>query len=60
MTIVVQINGKLRAQLELPSGTEKEAVLQAAKDNDKVRAHLSENEIKKSIYVPGKLVNLVI
>ncbi len=60
MTIVVQVNGKLRAQLEVATGTTKEQVLEAARIDEKVAAYLKGNVPKKSIYVPGKLVNFVI
>jgi leucyl-tRNA synthetase len=60
MTIVVQVNGKVRAQLEVPTGETKEAILELAKADKKVASHLDGNEPKKSIYVPGKLVNFVV
>lgn len=60
MTIVVQINGKLRGQLELPTGASQAAVLEAAQADNKIAPHLSRQIIKKSIYVPGKLVNFVV
>jgi leucyl-tRNA synthetase len=60
MTIVVQINGKVRAEIEVPAGTEKDQVIEAARQHDKVQAYINGAEIKKSIYVPGKLVSFVI
>lgn len=60
LTIVVQINGKLRAELELAAGSDEAAVLSAARAEPKVAQHLADADIKKSIYVPGKLVNFVI
>jgi leucyl-tRNA synthetase len=60
MIIVVQVNGKVRAQLEVPTGETKEAILEQAKAAKKVASHLGGNEPKKSIYVPGKLVNFVV
>lgn len=59
VTIVVQVNGKLRAQLQLPADIDKDAAIEAAKNDEKVKAHLT-GEPKKSIYVPGKLVNFVV
>lgn len=59
MTIVVQINGKVRAQLQVATGTDKEGVVAAAKAHEKVVASLAGRPIKKEIYVPGKLVSLV-
>jgi leucyl-tRNA synthetase len=60
MTIVVQINGKLRTQLELPAGTDKDTVIAAAQKDAKIQTQLAGKEIRKSIYVPDKLVNFVI
>ena len=60
MTIIVQVNGKLRSKLELPVDADKEAIEQRALDDEKVRAYLNARAPKKVIYVPGKLVNIVV
>jgi leucyl-tRNA synthetase len=60
VTIVVQINGKVRAQITMPTGSEKETTLQAAKADPKVATHLTNKPIKKEIYIPGRLVSFVI
>jgi leucyl-tRNA synthetase len=60
MTIVVQVNGKLRAQIEVAPDTDKDDVLATAQAEPKVAEYLSGKEIKKSIYVPGKIVNFVV
>jgi leucyl-tRNA synthetase len=60
ITIVVQINGKLRGQLEFATDTGKDQIIEAAQHDTKVAAHLEGKTIKKSIYVPGKLVNFVV
>lgn len=60
MTIVIQVNGKLRGQIETAADASKEQILQAAQSETKVAEHLAGKEIKKSIYVPGKLVNFVV
>ena len=60
MTIIVQVNGKLRSRLELPVDADKEAIEQRALDDEKVRAYLNARAPKKVIYVPGKLVNIVV
>jgi leucyl-tRNA synthetase len=57
--IVVQINGKLRAELQLPAGASEEEVSKAAKENDKVQKQLAGQTITKAIYVPDKLINIV-
>ena len=60
MTIIVQVNGKLRSRLELPVDADKETIEQRALDDEKVRAYLDARTPKKVIYVPGKLVNIVV
>jgi len=60
ITIVVQVNGKLRGQLSVPAGTGKDEIVSGAKTNEKVAAHLEGKEIVKTIFVPGRLVNLVV
>src|SRR5205085_4826273 len=60
LTIVVQVNGKLRGQVEVPNPPAEEVVLAAVKANEKVQAWLAGKEVVKTIYVPGKLVNIVV
>ena len=60
MTIAVQVNGKLRAELSLPADADEAAVQAAATESDKVAAHTNGKEVVKSIYVPGKILNLVV
>ena len=57
--IVVQINGKVRAKLEIPMHAEKDVVLQQAATAPKVAEALSGKAVLKQIYVPNKLVNFV-
>lgn len=59
-TIVVQVNGKVRANIEMPSDSSEETILEAAKGEENVAVYLEGKEIKKTVYVPGKLVNLVV
>ena len=60
MTIIVQVNGKLRAKLELPADADKDIVEQAALADENVVKFTSNKPPKKMIYVPKKLVNIVI
>jgi leucyl-tRNA synthetase len=60
VTIVVQVNGKLRGQVEVPNPPEKDVVLAAIRGNQKVQQWISGKEVVKEIYVPGKLVNIVV
>ena len=58
ITIVFQVNGKLRGQAQFPQDVDKETVITAAKADEKVQSFLEGKEIVKEIYIPGKLVNL--
>ena len=57
--IVIQIMGKVRAKITVPVDMAKDDVLAAAKAEPKIAELLAGKEIKKEIYVPGKLVNFV-
>jgi leucyl-tRNA synthetase len=60
ITIVFQVNGKLRGQGQFPKEVDKDVVISAAKADAKVQSFLDGKEIVKEIYVPGKLVNLAV
>ncbi|MCO5045128.1 MAG: leucine--tRNA ligase [Kiritimatiellae bacterium] len=60
MEIPVQVNGKLRGKVIVPVGTAQEAILAAAQGEASVQAQLSGKSIRKVIYVPGRLLNLVV
>ncbi len=57
--IAVQVNGKLRGEVEVPADAPKEEVLAAARAHDNVRRFLEGKTVRKEILVPGRLVNLV-
>ncbi|MCQ2386647.1 MAG: class I tRNA ligase family protein, partial [Clostridia bacterium] len=58
--IVVQVNGKIRARLNIAPDMAKEDVLALAKADEKVAAELAGKTLVKELYIPAKLVNLVI
>jgi len=60
ITIVVQVNGKMRGEFQAPREVSQADALSLAKRVEKVIPFLEGKEIKKEIYVPGKLVNLVV
>ncbi|HUK63011.1 MAG TPA: leucine--tRNA ligase [Dongiaceae bacterium] len=60
VTVAVQVNGKLRATLELPRGSTQDAARAAALADDRVRRYVDTGEIRKLVYVPDKLVSLVV
>jgi leucyl-tRNA synthetase len=59
VTIVLQVNGKLRDRLTVPAGTPNEEIEALALANAKVQAELNGKQIRKVITVPGRLVNVV-
>ena len=58
--IVVQVNGKIKAKLNIPVDADKDSVLELAKADDNVKKALEGMNIIKEIVVPKKLVNLVV
>jgi leucyl-tRNA synthetase len=60
VTIAVQVNGKLRATLELPRGAASEAAKDAASGDERVRRYLEGATVRKVIHVPDKLLNFVV
>jgi leucyl-tRNA synthetase len=60
VTLVVQVNGKLRDRIEAPAEAPEAELLGLARESEKVRRHLDGKEVVKEIVVPGKLVNLVV
>ncbi|HEY5549759.1 MAG TPA: leucine--tRNA ligase [Candidatus Saccharimonadales bacterium] len=59
MTLAIQINGKVRAEIEVPADIGEAEAIQLAKTEVKVMELLTGKEIKKAIYIPGRLVSLV-
>ena len=59
VTVAVQVNGKLRATLDLPRGAGREAAEAAALADERVRKLLGDAAPKQAIYVPDRLLNLV-
>jgi leucyl-tRNA synthetase len=60
ITLAVQINGKVRAEISVPADIAQDDAIDAAKEDKKVIEQIQGKEIKKAIYVPGRLVSLVI
>ena len=58
--IVVQINGKKRGELSLPITAEEKEAVEVAKNNNKIKNDLADKEIKKIIYVKGRILNFVV
>jgi leucyl-tRNA synthetase len=60
ITLAVQVNGKVRSEIVVSADVTEDEALAAAKADDKIISHLEGKRIKKEIYVPGRLVSLVI
>jgi leucyl-tRNA synthetase len=60
LEIPVQVNGKLRSRVVVSADATEETVLERALADEKVRAAIAGKQIVKKIYVPGKLVNIVV
>jgi leucyl-tRNA synthetase len=60
VTIVIQVNGKLRGEIQIAADASEETIVTAAKAHEKAATYLKDQTIRKTIYVPGKLVNFVI
>jgi leucyl-tRNA synthetase len=58
--MVVQVNGKLRARLKMPSGAAQELAIEAALADPGVQRFVAGKSIRKAIHVPDKLLNLVV
>ncbi|MDE0854351.1 MAG: leucine--tRNA ligase [Nevskia sp.] len=58
--LVVQINGKRRSEIIVPTDAGREQIVEAALADDNVRKFLAGQPVKKTIVVPGKLVNFVV
>jgi leucyl-tRNA synthetase len=58
--LVVQINGKLRSRIQIPANADQTAVEAIALSDSKVQTAVAGKEIKKMIFVRGKLLNIVV
>jgi leucyl-tRNA synthetase len=60
ITLIVQVNGKLRDRIGVPADITEDAAKELALSSAEVRPHVEGRELRKSVYVPGRLVNLVV
>ncbi len=58
--IAVQVCGKLKARITIPADCGKDEAIALAKEDDRMRAAMEGKSVVKEIYVPGKLVNIVV
>jgi leucyl-tRNA synthetase len=59
-TLIVQVNGKLRDQIEAAADASEEELIRLARESENVRRHLDGKEVVKEVVIPGRLVNLVV
>lgn len=60
LQITVQVNGKMRAQLEVPANADQKIVEELALQNSNVQRFTVDKQVVKTIYVAGKLLNVVV
>lgn len=60
MTVIVQVNGKLRAKLDVASDATKEMITEKALSHEHVVSFVGDKKPTKIVYVPGRLVNIVV
>ena len=58
--IVIQINSKVRSKVTVSAGTDEKGVLQIALKDEKVQTWIDQKTLVKHIFVPDKLLNLVV
>ncbi|XKT75042.1 MAG: leucine--tRNA ligase [Patescibacteria group bacterium UBA2103] len=58
--VAIQVNGKARGVLEVAQGASEEEVLTLAKEDEKIAAHLGDSAISKVIFVPDRVMNILI
>ena len=59
ITLVVQVNGRLRDRIEVPADIGEDEAKEVALQSERVQPHIAGKDVTKVIYVPGKLVNIV-
>ena len=60
ITFVIQINGKKRGIFEIKTNSSEKEILNKINQDDKLKKYLNEKEIKKKIFVPNRLINIII
>jgi leucyl-tRNA synthetase len=60
ITLVVQVNGKLRDRITVPADVTEDEAKKLALDSQRVKPHIEGRQVAQVVYVPGRLVNLVV
>ena len=59
MNLVIQINGKVRSRITVAPDLEQDEIIKLALGNEDIKRHLDGKTVRKTIYVKGRLVNIV-
>jgi len=60
VTIAVQVNGKLRGEVQVAAAAAEAEVRALAEADEKVQSHLAGKTVRKVVYVPKRLINFVV
>jgi leucyl-tRNA synthetase len=60
LEIGVQVNGKVRGRVTVPAGAGEDEVRRAALEDARVREWVGAGEVRKMVYIPGRLLNIVV
>ena len=60
VTLVVQVNGKLRGRISVAADADRDAISALALADENVQRFVADKEIRKTVVVPGRLVNIVV
>ena len=60
VTLIVQVNGKVRERIEVEPGLDEESARERAEASEKIAGYLAGKQVRRTIYVPDKLLNLVV
>ena len=58
--VPVQVNGRMRGRISIPADATQAQALDIAQDDENVARHLAGKQLKRSIYVPGRIINFVV
>ena len=60
VNFVIQVNGKTRLVMSIKTDIEEKEILKKIYENDKIKTHLNNKKIKKTIFIKNKLINIII
>ena len=60
LEVVIQVNGRLRGKVKTPKGTLETEILERARSDPRVEAHLRGKSVLKTVYVPDRLLNILV